>query len=351
MLQGERPSQCRACYHLESIGVESWRQELNRTFRDEFEEARAAMQPDGSVVTGLLTADFRLGNICNLRCRMCSPHYSRLLAAEWAELGFGRYQAEEYMPWYEDEEYWKEFFASNPNLQHLRLAGGEPFLSERFFWLLDYLCSKGKAKNIVLSINTNLTRLTQAHLEQLLRFRRIELAMSVDALGPPLEYIRTGSHWDNVRTNLDMVNRWAKFPFTRARLQITTQAYNVWRLPELLAHSISLQNLDTPTLTILSSPEELAISALPASFRAECARQLNAFLDESKGKLPPNWRDDQRKKWNQKINNVLHALKQEGSSGLTERLIARTKAQDAFRKQSVQDYLPEFSAWFPATKS
>lgn len=82
MLLGEKPKICSRCYELEDDGLQSHRQGSNHILRNEVENSINTTKQDGEIFVDVVSMDFRLGNNCNLRCRMCSPFSSKLLIPE-----------------------------------------------------------------------------------------------------------------------------------------------------------------------------------------------------------------------------------------------------------------------------
>jgi hypothetical protein len=69
MLKGERDPACKVCWNLEDAGVKSHRH---------FSKSHL----HSSKPVSLDVVDLTIGNICNLRCRMCSPSSSNLLMTD-----------------------------------------------------------------------------------------------------------------------------------------------------------------------------------------------------------------------------------------------------------------------------
>ena len=87
MLNGRRPPVCQRCFANEDLGISSYRQDFNESFGDKAAAAIAQTTPEGASSPDLIrSVDLRLGNLCNLRCRMCSPISSKLLIPEFAEI-------------------------------------------------------------------------------------------------------------------------------------------------------------------------------------------------------------------------------------------------------------------------
>ena len=80
MIEGEVVKGCEHCYDLEDMGFPSYR---TNYIRDWFEYSgrgeeihniiERSINNDYKVEESPMYLDFRLGNMCNLKCRMCQP--------------------------------------------------------------------------------------------------------------------------------------------------------------------------------------------------------------------------------------------------------------------------------------
>ena len=68
MLAGEKPATCSRCFKQEEAGVESSRQVYNSIWGN-----KVNIEDENQKI---LYLDLRLGNQCNLKCRMCNPYSS-----------------------------------------------------------------------------------------------------------------------------------------------------------------------------------------------------------------------------------------------------------------------------------
>lgn len=270
MINAERPFACQNCFQQEDLGQTSYRESMNQSFSVLYEDLiakDASEAPDFKP----LSLDLRISNLCNLKCRMCAPWSSRLLKKEW----------ESFYPMKNVEsasgltQQILDFLLQHSGaIQHLRLAGGEPFLIKELFVFLESLVKSGASSNIDLSINTNLTVFPENYKEIFKSFRNIVLAVSLDGFGPLNNYIRYPANWDEIVTNIS-----SAFTFSREvkpldiRIQTTVQIYNIFKLNELYRFLDSEFAL-LPQLNFLNSPVHLSIQALPNSLKDKAARRL-----------------------------------------------------------------------------
>lgn len=341
MVGGREPSACRACFDLERRGLRSARLEANEKYAGLIPSFLAQTSGEGDFSRPLLSADLRVQNSCNLQCRMCSPDNSKILTAEWTELGLSWDQGAARAYWESDEE-WMEFFASNPGLEHLTLAGGEPFLTPRIKWVVEYLVNSGRAARLNIKFHTNLTAFTDATVAQLGAFRSAEIMVSLEGPEPVNSYIRYPSVWRSIEKNIRRLDEFARFPFVSARLCVTVQAYNILALAEVLEFSSSLRNFDVPYLTVLTDPPELRMSVLPSAYRELARRRLRSSIAALAGRedLPAQSRLSLRAQ----LEDIVARLSTEESAELLPAFRARTRAMDAYRKHSIHDFIPELAS-------
>ena len=76
LLNDQRPPMCERCFREEDSGVRSARLAWNEKYMFDYEQITT---PELSVQY----IDIRLGNLCNLKCRMCNPYASNQWVDEW----------------------------------------------------------------------------------------------------------------------------------------------------------------------------------------------------------------------------------------------------------------------------
>ncbi len=91
MVAGEAVGACRSCYQTERAGGLSLRMHANKTVQsfasaqnveEAFTEARRIVETEGGKAPPPSSLHLWLGNLCNLKCRMCSASYSSQIAAD-----------------------------------------------------------------------------------------------------------------------------------------------------------------------------------------------------------------------------------------------------------------------------
>ena len=249
-IQGHRPSGCRSCWILEDSGIKS-----NRQWHLGYYEKKFFTESWMSDVK-LRSLDFRPSNICNFRCRICSPVASSLVLAESL-----KYETDLKIKndlkeisikgrWFDDNP---DFFQQiEDNLAHMvqiDFYGGEPFLLKQLPKLLTKAESMGVTHNIRLHFNTNGSIWPENMIECLKKFREVDIEISLDNIGRRFEIERGGS-WSEIEKNISRFQNLGE-PF-RVSLTPTVNIQNVLYLSELLDWAggkdlrIRLNYLDEP---------------------------------------------------------------------------------------------------------
>jgi MoaA/NifB/PqqE/SkfB family radical SAM enzyme len=208
MLAGKEPDACKRCYDEERSGIKSKRLEENERYLASSMEVINSMNPDGHIDNmDFQFIELRLGNVCNLKCRTCNPVSSSKWVVEHAELSkeldfVTDYSNVESGVWFELDRFWGELLNNSPNLKRIYVNGGEPTLVEKHFAFLHNLIDSGRASNIDLWYNINVTNLPHELINIWGKFKSITVTASIDDLFKRNDYIRSGSQWADIVFNL-----------------------------------------------------------------------------------------------------------------------------------------------------
>jgi len=293
MIRGEWPKACERCRLTEEAGSLSIRHHLNEQFGKDHEALLRQTREDGTLENPIVRfADIRLGNTCNLSCRMCgpassrlwTPHFNniqpagyRLPAKELRALGESNWVKQEPFAWLIDQ--------CLPSVERMHFAGGEPLIIPEMVDALEQCIASGRAGEIALSYNTNLTVLPEKVTALWPHFRTVSLLCSVDGYGKLNDYIRRPSHWDDIDRNLRLLDRRFKdWKIGSVTVSATVQLYNVLEIHELFAYirGAGFANiLPIPQLTPLFTPLYLSIQGLPAPAKTVARKRLQAEIERA----------------------------------------------------------------------
>jgi sulfatase maturation enzyme AslB (radical SAM superfamily) len=283
MLRGESPQICHRCVQTEKHGSVSRRIAENKHFQDLIQRAVEATGEDGTIEVSVRSADMRLGNLCNLACRMCTPRSSSKWMSDWKRLGRPSFIMDRTMEdklgdtqWYKTEAFIKQFSQSLAGLRHLHFAGGEPLLNPEMKNFLKACIDQDVAQQIELTYNTNLTVLPEEVTRLWKHFQGVKLLCSIDGYGELNNYIRRHSKWEVIASNLmQLENHFEDYNLTSVHIMCTVQAYNIGHLEDLYNFLAGFQKVDfIPHLSDLYIPEYLRTQILPKTEKQAIRKKL-----------------------------------------------------------------------------
>ena len=281
----KQPQTCRKCFREERSGRISKRMHtldrLKHMIPDQ--DWTADAQP-------LMFLDLKLGNICNLKCRICGSWSSSQFAVEeLANLGPNEdrktnhhYRMLKQGAWpRENPTFWKEIDQVVDQIRYIEFTGGEPFMIQEHFDMLQGLVDRGIAHNIEIHYNTNGPQYPEDADEIWKHFKLIEIAFSIDDVGERFEYQRTNAVWKEVCRNIGWF-RTLREHYSNIRLQVcsTVNIFNVLYLEEL-AQWIDQQSFDFVYWNMMHEAYYFSISTLPDNAKLAIANQLQqAVVDD-----------------------------------------------------------------------
>jgi MoaA/NifB/PqqE/SkfB family radical SAM enzyme len=360
MMRGEEPPICAGCFKTEKSGRRSPRQEVNAVYSPKtIRELVQATGPDGSLNRGFRSVDLRLGNECNLRCRMCSPYASRKLIPEWSQTGNQEMMriaelSSEQRPWGTRKEIWDSLLASAAEVESIHFAGGEPMLIDAHHDFLRKLIASGRAGRIRLSYNSNLTRMLPDLENYLAHFKEIHIIGSLDGYAKLNWYIRFPAKWDQLVQNLRALDELASTnPNLSIGLHTTVQAYNLTRIVELL-HFLEESNFRkvpaVPYFTPVTIPSYFNPRVLSPALKTMARDCFLEFIELRESK--PATRKTEGRSEDQMLEDlgkILDAAIEESSPRDTAMFVKITRFFDLKRKHRLIDVASEFQEMFGLT--
>ena len=215
MIAGEEIPECTKCVEQESRGYASMRSTNDK------ETNFSNTDKDGRISTMPNSMELHYGNVCNLKCRMCSQNYSNQVGKELLEIGD---QDAEFLDWVIKQSgnvnNWTNnlsveytWFRNNNikgrlidyvsrHITNLTIIGGEPTVIPEFYELLDHCYKEGSLKDKDITIVTNLTNTNPKMTQWLPEMKSWKIWASLDGIGDATEYIRYPSNFNKVVENL-----------------------------------------------------------------------------------------------------------------------------------------------------
>jgi MoaA/NifB/PqqE/SkfB family radical SAM enzyme len=296
MLAGEKPTSCLKCYQEEHNGIVSKRQWETVVWKERIniEEVVAKTTFAGHLPVDIPYFDLRLGNMCQLKCVMCSPHDSSAWIKEW-KIQYPKYKTIELQQdqqwdidfdytWYQKGVFLQSMRAQAHNIKELYFAGGEPLLIPEHYKILEFMIETGAASSCVVRYNSNGLELPEKLFELWNHFKQVKFNFSVDAVGARNDYIRYPSKWDNVVTNLKRLDDTPDNIVVN--IACAVQLLNVMYVPELVQwkNSMNFKKINLPPYGagligthLVYLPSYLNVRVLPKHLKDKVKKNVEYF--------------------------------------------------------------------------
>jgi len=358
---GERVVGCEPCYDLEDLGIPSYRENYIKDWMgwhrnaDEIERIiEKSRENDYHVDEPPQYLDFRLGTLCNLRCRMCQSQNSSAIYKELKDDELYTQEERDFVvkhthwndfsdytqPWFDTPEFLEAVEEWLPNVNRLYFTGGEPTIIQRTYWILEKCVELGIAKDIDLVFNSNMTNIQPRFLDLLAKFRDVLMCLSVDGYAQYNEYIRSGSTWSIVDKH---IRDYAQSEVVGNILfSPVVQIYNILNITELLDYAEEITKFSGRRIDISflmnNYPKCLDIRNLPKHVRVEGQKRLRDWLNTSK-----YFKDDERNIAT--VEGIIKALEDENVNADAEKQMQifkeYTELLDSKRDQSIKESIPD----------
>jgi hypothetical protein len=305
---------CAECIESEKIGIKTRRLKY---FNDPAVE--------NNKTDSIIHLDYRPSNICNLKCSMCNPGASSLIAKEYLEHGS-----------YADD--WDDFVKQNhiipndykninlENLKSIMVIGGEPSIQKDVFDFLDHCCELGINKTCHLQFTTNATNCNNAWISRIKKWPSISVEISLDGIGKTFEYIRTNANWSSIEKNC----LWYENNIEDVTYHVTALMYNVPNVEDWIEWFLDKKDV---AIYPVSGVSHLSLDGLQPDIKKEKIKYLKQF-DRSF------------------VKNLIEMILQSNyKKEVTEKLVIETQRQQAIRKGDIYKVNPIYKQVIPGLKN
>ena len=331
-LAGKQPQTCRKCWNEERAGRTSKRMHTLDRMKH--------MGISGEWTTDakpLMFLDLKLGNICNLKCRICGSWSSSQFATEELNHMGPDQDKKKSFPYQmlragawprENQSFWTEIDQCLNDIRYIEFTGGEPFMIAEHFDMLQGIVDRGIAHQVEIHYNTNGTQYPERGPEIWQHFKTVEIAFSIDDLGERFEYQRTNAKFWEVELNLGRFRLLRKtHPNLRLQCCSTVNVFNV-RYIDQLADWIVRQSFDFVYWNMMHDAWYFSIATLPDTAKAAVTEHLRS------ANVPPQYREE--------FNRIIDFMNNGAS---TDGFMTRMKIRDLDRKreQNLRTVAPELA--------
>lgn len=345
MLSEKSSPTCQRCYTLEESGIDSMRNSMNYRFGKFFDDIVPLTNEKGELPRlNIKYFDVRFSNMCNFKCRGCSP----VLSSSWYDDHQSIYNYQSDLPKIiscTDEgsnDTWKQLEEIIPYIYEAYFAGGEPLMMEEHYLTLQKLLESNRS-DAVLSYNTNLSVLRYKKYDLISMWRNFQhlyISISLDDIKERGEYFRHGLNWNKFLMNLDTLKK--EIPHAKLSLTITVSAFNANYLPEIYYFFVSNKIIDpwAFTFNLLLDPEEYTLQILPIGIKEKIKNKLQNSYSKFQATLPEASHDH----YFSQIHSIIEFMMTEDHTERIPEFKKRTQALDRLRSEDFSTVYPELAS-------
>jgi len=332
-LRNERPSGCKACWDEEAAGITSMRLTREQGGKEHpyatFFHHIPRLYPK--------TLDLKLSNLCNLKCRICTPFLSSQWIKEIKDLkitdmgsieSFTGNSKEKFSANPNNEEILKQWA---PTIDFLEFYGGEPLMQQEHDKILKIMYDHGTPSSTGLYYNTNSSIFKESLFKIWQPFKEVIINFSIDDIGERFEYQRSNAKWNEALANIALYKEYSKKHSVnmKIRLYTTVGILNVLYLKEFFE---TVKQLDVEvTLNLVHYPHHYSIVNLPTPVKDVIRDKLKTI--DTTGLLST---------WSPGIDNIINFMYgNEYDPSLLTIFFKKTQMHDEYRKESFEATFPE----------
>ena len=264
MLKGQWSLECMRCQKEFNSGMKSRNIHERSILAESIEpenypgylKAKALTKNDGSISLKDFPVSFldtRFGNLCNLKCVMCSPTDSSAWYKDYDAI-WGRYfrDSGERVPltrdhkgkvvieesntfnWGDNKNLWLQFEKHINHFRRIHIVGGEPLLIKSYYKFLEKCVKNDVAKRLVIELNSNITHIPKQAYQLWKQFKKVHIGISLDGFGQINDFIRYPSKWKQMEKNIQQLNDTEKNIICHITTSISV--LNILHLPEFIKY-------------------------------------------------------------------------------------------------------------------
>lgn len=252
--------------------------------------------------------DFRNSNICNMKCRSCGPLFSSSWASELGRIEILTHETVDFT------------IMDLTECKQIYFAGGEPLLNAQHYELLSYLIDNKLDPPLMYSTNLSTLHYKQQNIVKLWKhFSQINVNVSVDAVGPSAEFVRSGTVWATIEENI----KWIK---SQHNIRVTfcpvISAINIWWVDQLFTY-INKQISDITEFQPVLANGAQDITIIPFQFRKQLIKDLMQYSHQHSN-----------------IARAVTLLEEVDNSDKWTAFVAKQLAMDIYRGENWFNHLP-----------
>jgi sulfatase maturation enzyme AslB (radical SAM superfamily) len=340
MLNNVKNNGCNICWKKEERGYSSLRNHSNEIYKDYIEDIKKGIKYDSPFFI-----DLRLGNLCNLKCRMCNSDWSSQIADEiltnpnelWNRIPDAKITEI-------DDNTWQLLDTWIPYVKRVFMTGGEPTIIKKNLEYIKKIIDSNYAKNIELIFTTNATNINKEFLNLAKNFKSVHFAVSIDGTGELASYIRYPSNWSKIKENLQLI---AQDNFGIS-INTTIQWLNMSRLDEFFNFLSEFVQSKPKQFAgvwfqLVTDPNYLDPIHAPIFLKEKAIKDIDEFLTTSSLLKDEKYSNILFGEFKNSLISCRNFLEDNlNSVKHVDQFIKQMNILDRLRKQKLTNVLPEF---------
>lgn len=327
---------CQTCSYIESLGGVSPRQN-NNDFFVEFLDIDIADELRNIIANEyksnrVLLLEYFPSNYCNYECVMCGEGpSSRRHTFENKHYNYGTKiilnSAE------------SDFEDVLKDVQLLGFTGGETILQKQVHHIIDYLIEKDLAKNIVITLLTNLSDYPEKLMEKFSLFKKVLYTISIDGVGEVVEYQRRGCKWENVEQNAIRIHN---TDYLHEIINYVVTSMNILNAMDFIdwCHDNDFRFF---TISPVHRLEYLGPSSLPPELRTLALQKLN----EGRKRYEHYSLDEEEGNYLRAIDQIIGNIEHNPfDPTCLQQFIERITIENKGSKKPLHEVVPEWKPYF-----
>jgi radical SAM protein with 4Fe4S-binding SPASM domain len=275
MLNGVEISGCTVCNNRAGL-IKTHREEANLLwFNKNTMDIINNTNVDGSLPEhNLKYIDARFNNLCNLKCRTCTPYFSTSWHEDYDKLRnpneASKYPKSLLVPGNTESQLLDEILPQLPNVNRIYFAGGEPLMQADHYKVLEELIRLGHtgtpSNPLVIQYSTNFSNLTLGKtniIDLWKKFSKIIVNASLDASHSRAEYWRKNTDWETIVKNREDLKK--ECPHIEFTIGSTLSWINAFNLVDFHKEWTGLKyiNINSIFVNVLDGPECYSLKYIP----------------------------------------------------------------------------------------
>jgi MoaA/NifB/PqqE/SkfB family radical SAM enzyme len=335
-LDGIMPDLCGTCINAERVGASSPRQ-LNNEYLFEHLDADIMAEVQ-TIIDNDLTAnkilalDYMPSNYCNLACVMCyAGASSQRLVFDLKQGINAKYQINGVNI---------DFFDLIQDVRILGFTGGETIIQPEVLKLIDFVIDQGLASNMIITILTNASNFPDSLVEKFKQFKRVLYTVSIDGVGPVIEYQRRGCDWNTIQQNVKKIHQ---SPVHEIINHVVT-AINILNAMDFVdwCHENDLKFVSVSHVF----QRHLGMVALPPELKQLALERLQAGRKRYEHYLQPNYINYEYG-YVQTIDRLIATLENTDFDSIAlEQFVQHINKENTASQLSLHQVVPEWAPWF-----